>query len=216
MSDGHPGGLREHMLMASRFLRNPRTVGAVSASSRAMAQTMVAEIPTDRPVKVVELGPGTGSFTRAIVERIAPGSRFLALDIEPTFVERVRRRWPSVECVLASAENLERLVKERHLAPVDHIVSGLPFASLPVEVSRAILDGIEHTLRPGGTFTTFQYVHGYAMPQGRFFRKEMSLRMGGPPHRQLVLKNFPLSFILTWTRPEQPSARSPRPARRRR
>ena len=205
MSDSQPGaGLREHMLIASKFLRNPRTVGAVSASSRAMARQMVAELPTDRPVNVVELGPGTGSFTRAIVDRMAPGSRFLAVELEEEFVDRLRLRWPSVDFVLASAVELERLVKERHMQPLDHIVSGLPFARLAVEDIRRILDGIERTLRPGGTFTTFQYVHGYAMPPGRFFRREMSLRMGGPPERTLVLKNFPLSFILTWTRPERP------------
>jgi len=201
MPDTHETGLREHMLMASRFLRSPRTVGAVSASSRALAEAMVAGIPTDRPVTVVELGPGTGAFTGAIAARIAPGSRFLAIDLEKTFVERIRRRWPEVDCVCASAEDLERLVKGRHMGPVDHVVSGLPFASIPVAVTRAILDGIEHTLRPGGTFTTFQYVHGYFMPPGRTFRREMSERMHAAPRRQLVLKNFPFAFTLTWTRP---------------
>jgi phospholipid N-methyltransferase len=201
MPDTHETGLREHMLMASRFLRNPRTVGAVSASSRALAEAMVAGIPTDRPVTVVELGPGTGAFTGAIVQRIAPGSKFLAIDLEPTFVERIRRRWPAVDCVCASAAELERLVNERHMNPVDHVVSGLPFASLPVAMTREILDGIEHTLRPGGSFTTFQYVHGYFMPPGRTFRREMSERMNAAPGRQLVLKNFPFAFTLTWTRP---------------
>jgi phosphatidylethanolamine/phosphatidyl-N-methylethanolamine N-methyltransferase len=201
MPDTHETGLREHMLMASRFLRNPRTVGAVSASSRALAEAMVAGIPTDRPVTVVELGPGTGAFTGAIVERIAPGSKLLALDLEPTFVERIRRRWPSVDCVCASAADLEKLVNERHMNPVDHVVSGLPFASIPVAMTRAILDGIEHTLRPGGSFTTFQYLHGYFMPPGRTFRREMTERMHAAPRRQLVLKNFPFAFTLTWTRP---------------
>jgi phosphatidylethanolamine/phosphatidyl-N-methylethanolamine N-methyltransferase len=201
MPDTHETGLREHMLMASRFLRSPRTVGAVSASSRALAEAMVAGIPKDRPVTVVELGPGTGAFTGAIVERIAPGSKFLAIDLEPTFVERIRRRWPAVDCVCASAEDLEKLVNERRMNPVDHVVSGLPFASIPVVVTRAILDGIEHTLRPGGSFTTFQYVHGYFMPPGRTFRREMSERMHAAPRRQLVLKNFPFAFTLTWTRP---------------
>jgi phospholipid N-methyltransferase len=167
-----------------------------------MARKMVERLPNDRPVTVVELGPGTGSFTSAIVERVASGSRILAIDLEQTFIDRVRRRWPSVDCVCASAEHLERLVAERHLAPVDHIISGLPFASLPVDVTRKILDGIEHTLRPGGTFTTFQYLHGYGLGPGRSFRREMSARMGAPPERRLVLKNFPLSFILTWTRPQ--------------
>lgn len=187
--------------MVSRFLRSPNTVGAVSASSRAMALEMVSGLPTDRPVTVVELGPGTGSFTSAIVGRVARGSKILAIDLEQTFVDRVRRCWPTVDCVCASAADLERLVNERHLAPVDHIISGLPFASLPGEMTRQVLDGIEHVLRPGGTFTTFQYLHGYPLRPGRRFREDMSRRMGAPPERRLVFKNFPISFILTWTRP---------------
>lgn len=188
------------MLIFSKFLKSPRTVGAVSPSSRALARMMVSSLPHDTPVSVVELGPGTGAFTGAIVDRIGPDARFLAVDIEPAFVEQIRKRWPSVECVCASAENLERLVRDRGIGPVDHIISGLPFASLPVGMTRQILEGIEHTLRPGGTFTTFQYVHGYRMPSGRLFRRQMSEIMGGAPRRRLVLRNFPPTFILTWKR----------------
>lgn len=201
MDDASNGnGLRESMLILSKFIRNPRTVGAVSPSSRALAKKMVATLPKDAPVTVVELGPGTGAFTGAIVGRIGAGARFLAIDIEPDFVRRIRERWPSVECVCASAEDLESLVRDRHLGSVDHIISGLPFASLPVAVTRQILEGIERTLRPGGTFTTFQYVHGYGMPHGRLFRRQMSQLMGRAPRRRLVLQNFPPTYILTWTR----------------
>jgi phospholipid N-methyltransferase len=109
MSDAsHGSGLREHILMVSRFLRSPSTIGAVSASSRTMARKMVAHLPADHPVTVVELGPGTGPFTNAIVERVARGSRVLAIDLEQTFIDRVQRRWPSVDCVCASAVDLER------------------------------------------------------------------------------------------------------------
>ncbi len=193
--------VRESMLIFSKFLKSPRTVGAVSPSSKALADMMVADLPTDEPVTVVELGPGTGAFTGAIVNRLAPGARFLAIDIEPDFVKKIRQRWPSVECVCASAENLEGLVAEHGLGRVDHIISGLPFASLPVEMTRGILQGIERTLRPGGSFTTFQYVHGYGMPPGRLFRKQMTQLMGAAPRRRLVLRNFPPTYILTWTRP---------------
>lgn len=197
----HGTGIRDHALMVRRFLRSPNTIGAVSASSRALARRMVAGLPADRPLSIVELGPGTGPFTRALVEHVATGSRILAIDLEQTFVDRLRGLWPAVDCVCASAVDLERLVAERQMAPVDHIVSGLPFASLPVETTKRILDGIEGTLRPGGTFTTFQYLHGYGLRAGRTFRREMSVRMGGLPARHLVLRNFPIAFVLTWTRP---------------
>ena len=192
--------LRESMLILSKFLKSPRTIGAVSPSSRALAQMMVAELPAGAPATVVELGPGTGAFTGAIVERLPPDARFLAIDIEPDFVRKIRQRWPTVECVCASAEDLERLVGERRLGPVDHIISGLPFASLPMAMTRQILEGVERTLHPGGTFTTFQYVHGYWMPHGRLFRRQLTEIMGAPPRRRLVLQNFPPTYILTWTR----------------
>jgi phospholipid N-methyltransferase len=165
-----------------------------------MARGMVAHLPADRPLRIVELGPGTGPFTNAIVQRVHPDSRILAIDREPMFVDWLRERWPTVQCVCASAADLARLVSDRHMAPIDHIISGLPFASLPIDETQRILDGIERVLRPGGTFTTFQYLHGYGLRPGRVFRKTMSERMGSDATRRLVLMNFPIAFILTWTR----------------
>ena len=202
MADASNGtGLREHVLVFTRFLRNPRTVGAVAPSSQTLARAVVRHLPSDLPVRLVELGPGTGALTGAIADHIAPSSRFLAIELEPIFVRKLRQRLPNVEVVCASAERLEELVTDRGLQPVDHIVSGLPFASLPGEMTQHILDGIEHVLRPGGTFTTFQYVYAYAWARpAAIFREEMTRRMGGPPQKHLVSRNVPPAFILTWTR----------------
>jgi phospholipid N-methyltransferase len=203
-------GLREHVLLFSRFLRNPRTVGALAPSSRALARAMVADLPPHSPV-VVELGPGTGAFTGAIVDRLAPDARFLAVDIEPAFVKSICERWPSVECVLASAEHLEELLAGRGLDAIDHVISGLPFASLPLAMTRRILDSLARTLRPAGTFTTFQYAHAFGLKSARLFRSQMDERMGGPPHRHLVWKNFPPAYVLTWTRRTSSSATTSAP-----
>jgi phosphatidylethanolamine/phosphatidyl-N-methylethanolamine N-methyltransferase len=209
MAEGANGnGVRDHVLIFRRFLKNPRTIGAVTPSGRALAQVMVANLPERTPARIVELGPGTGAFTGAIVDRVGTSGRFLAVDIEPEFVREIHQRFPRVECVQASAEQLESLVKARNISPVDHILSGLPFASLPPEMTRRILDGIENTLRPGGTFTAFQYVHAYRLANAKRFRHDMSLLMGGPPVTRLVTKNFPPAFVMSWTR----GARGPRGA----
>jgi phospholipid N-methyltransferase len=129
----------------------------------------------------------------------------LAIELEKTFSDKLRRRWPTVEVVCASAVDLEQILKERTMTPVDHFISGLPFASLRVDEINRILDGIQHTLKPGGTFTTFQYLHGYGLSPGRFFRREMSRRMETLPVRKLVLKNFPFSFMLSWRKPDKKS-----------
>jgi phosphatidylethanolamine/phosphatidyl-N-methylethanolamine N-methyltransferase len=201
MGDGTNGnGVRDSVLIFRRFLKNPRTIGAVMPSGRALAQVMVANLPERTPARIVELGPGTGAFTGAIVDRVGNAGRFLAIDIEPEFVREIHLRFPRVECVQASAEQLESLVKSRNLAPVDHILSGLPFGSLPLDMTDRILEGIEKSLRPGGTFTAFQYVHAYRLARSKRFRRDMSRRMGASPVTRLVTRNFPPAFVMSWTR----------------
>jgi phospholipid N-methyltransferase len=65
-------------------------------------------------------------------------------------------------------------------------------------MTRQILESINDSLRPGGTFTTFQYVHAYRLPSAVAFRKQMSGLMGGVPRVRLVLRNFPPALVLTW------------------
>ena len=95
-------GLREHVLLFSRFLRSPRTVGAVTASSRALAEAMLEGLDLQGPGRIIELGPGTGAFTAAIVERLGPDANFLAIDIDPEFVRRIQKRWPDIACICES------------------------------------------------------------------------------------------------------------------
>jgi phospholipid N-methyltransferase len=197
-------GIREHLLLFSRFLRNPRTVGALSPSSRALAYDIVNSLDLSGSARVVELGPGTGALTGAIVERIGPEGRFFAVDIEPAFVRQIRLRWPDIECVCASAEHLESLLRARDLLPVDHIISGLPFASLPPPMTSRILDGIAKSLRAGGTFTTFQYVHAYGLPAAISFRRKMNAKMRTSPSRSLVIRNVPPAWVLTWHKKDLP------------
>lgn len=201
MADAHGTGLREHALLFSRFLRSPRTVGALTASSRALAEAMVHGLDLARPGHIIELGPGTGAFTGAIVERLGPETRFLAIDIDPAFVKQISKRWPAVRCVCASAERLESLADEHSVTPVDHIVSGLPFVSLPPQMTRHITDGVVSVLRPGGTFTTFQYLHGYALPPAVAFRRGLSARIGTGPATRVVMRNVPPAIVLTWQKP---------------
>jgi phospholipid N-methyltransferase len=191
-------GLREHVLLFSRFLRSPRTVGAVTPSSRAVADAIVEHVDFGQPSRIVELGPGTGALTGPIVERMGPHIDFLALEIDPAFCERIQARWPAVQCICASAEQLDSIAADHGMTPVDHIVSGLPFVSLPQAMTRQILESVVSVLRPGGTFSTFQYLHAYGMPAGAAFRKSMSARMGSEPDVRLVMKNLPPALVLTW------------------
>ena len=196
---GRRSGVADHLRHLGRFIRNPQTIGAVAPSSATLARRMVAGLDFGPGVRIVELGPGTGAFTRAIVERLGSSGRYLGIDLEPTFVEEIHQRWPDLDVVCASAERLAELADARGLAPVDHIVSGLPFASLPRPMTRGILAGIQATLRPGGTFTTFVYFHSFGLPPAIAFRRDMTELMGTRLESWRVMRNVPPAIVMRWS-----------------
>ena len=198
MADNRARAAVDHLIFLGRFLRSPRTVGAIAPSSRFLADRMVAGLSFEAGTTVVELGPGTGAFTRAISERLPAGGRYLGIERDQVFVGILRRRWPELDYVCDSVEHLERIARTKGILPIDHIVSGLPFATLPAVVTRPVLDAVHSTLRPGGTFTTFQYVHAYPMPAARLFRRQMAERFGPRAAREAVYRNIPPAFVLTW------------------
>jgi phospholipid N-methyltransferase len=192
--------MSDHLRLLARFLRSPRTVGAIAPSSQVLAREMVRGLELNGAVRIVELGPGTGACTRQIVRRLGPKGWYLGVEIDPSFAERIRREWPSIECVCASAEQLPALLADRGVTRVDHVISGLPFASLPGATTRMILRALRESIRPGGTFTTFQYVHGYGLPLACAFRCEMDESMGTQATRRVVIRNLPPAYVLSWTR----------------
>jgi len=189
---------REHLVFLGGLMRNPRNVGAIAPSSVQLARR-VAQYVTPGS-RVIELGPGTGVVTREVLARAGESGTLLAVDTDRTFVERLRRAWPEVDCVCASAETLPMLAAERGWAEVDHIVSGLPFAVLPAATTSLIIDGVRRLLRSGGTFTTFQYVHTFRFPAAAAFRRQVSASLACEPSSQLVVRNVPPALVLSWHR----------------
>lgn len=188
----------DHWLFLMHFRKSPRTVGAIAPSSRRLARAMLDGLSLDPGVRVVELGPGTGAVTGEIARRLPDDAACLAIDVDPVFSSRVGARWPRIASVCDRAERLVEIARARDLLPVDHIVSGLPFASLPASSARAIVEAIVSSLRVGGTFTTFQYAHAYGFPPAVAVRRTLTREMGSSPARTLVLGNLPPALVLRW------------------
>lgn len=191
---------QDHRLFLSHFRKSPRTVGAIAPSSQRLARRMLDGLNLRDGVRVVELGPGTGAVTGEIVRRLPEDAACLAIDINPAFSERVATRWPRIESICDRAERLVEIAHARDLVPVDHVISGLPFASLPVATARAIVDAIVSALRPGGTFTTFQYAHAYGFPSAAAVRSTLTKKMGNRPSHSFVIGNLPPALVLRWTK----------------
>jgi phospholipid N-methyltransferase len=189
---------QDHWLFLTNFRKSPRTVGAIAPSSQRLARTMLDGLALGPAARVVELGPGTGAVTGEIARRLPLHATCLAIDINPEFSSRVAARWPQLDSVCGRAEHLVEIAESRDLLPVDHIVSGLPFASLPSDTARDIVSAIVRTLRPGGTFTTFQYIHAYGFPSAVAVRRTLTAHMGGPPTVAVVMGNLPPALVLRW------------------
>jgi phosphatidylethanolamine/phosphatidyl-N-methylethanolamine N-methyltransferase len=168
---------------------------------------MLDGLTLESGARIVELGPGTGAITGEIARRLPLHTHCVAIDIDPVFTARVAARWPQIDAVCDRAERLLEILRSRDLLPIDHIVSGLPFASLPGEATRAIVDAIAATLRPGGTFTTFQYLHAYALPPAIAVRRTLSTRLGSRPAFRVVMANLPPAFVIRWVNAPAPPRR---------
>lgn len=191
---------QDQWLFLRHFRKSPRTVGAIAPSSRRLACAMLdgLDLTAGRSTRVVELGPGTGAITSEIARRLPDDAVCLAIDLDPVFIARVSARWPRIDSICDRAERLVEIAQSRQLLPIDHIISGLPFASLPSASARAIADAIVASLRVGGTFTTFQYAHAYGFPSAVSVRQTLSRDMGADPERTFVVGNLPPALVLRW------------------
>lgn len=196
------------MSILTEFLRHPLLTGAVAASSPALAHRMTDGIGLERARTVVELGPGTGVFTDAILRRVAPDTRVVAIEVNGHLADRLARRYrgAGVEIVHGDATDLASLVS----GPVDAIVSGLPWTVMAEPIRRQVLDAMTSVLTPAGVFTTFAYAHAAWTPPGRRFAGEIKQRFGTTGTSRVVWRNLPPAFVHRATAPRVES--SPRGA----
>lgn len=173
-----------------QYLRDIRGVGAVAPSSRFLARKMVASVDFERAKVIIEYGPGTGVFTAEIVKRMQPGTRLLAVETNPSFYKKLHAKYkdtPGIDIINASAEHVGKFHKERSLPAPDYVISGLPFAAFPADVSQAILEATAKLIGKRGEFITFQYT---------LLKKGLLERYFGDIHVSRELRNIPPAYIL--------------------
>lgn len=154
------------------WLKAPLRVAAVVPSGRALAAAITAETgPHTAPV--IELGPGTGAFTRALLARGVPESRLALGEAAPEFATLLQDRFPAAQILCMSATRLataDPFGGEQAGA----VISGLPVLSMPPRAVIAILDGAFHHLRPDGAF--YQFTYGPRCPIPRAILDRLGLK----------------------------------------
>lgn len=148
------------LLFFFQYMVNPRTVGAVAPSSRFLGDKMLEEIDFEKTDYIVEYGPGTGVFTEKMLERRKPNTVILLVENNKKFYSVLKEKFQNEHnlfIINGSAENIQKYLREYGLPYVDYVISGLPFASLPKDVSSRILQQTAQIMQKDGRFFTFQY-----------------------------------------------------------
>lgn len=141
------------------FLKNPVMVGSIIPSSRVLIDKMLDPVDWAATRLFVEYGPGVGTFTRPILDRLPADATLVTIDTNPDFTAYLKKSIddPRLVAVTGSAADVERILDDRGLGKADYILSGLPFSTLPPGVGDDIAQATAGALRPGGAFLVYQF-----------------------------------------------------------
>jgi phospholipid N-methyltransferase len=141
------------------FLKHPVMVGSVIPSSKVLIDKMLAPVDWSETKLFVEYGPGVGTFTQHILERLAPDATLITIDTNDDFTRYISRKFTDnrLMAVTGSAADVRSIIADCGFAHADYILSGLPFSTLPPGVGPAIAAETAEALRPGGAFLVYQF-----------------------------------------------------------
>jgi phospholipid N-methyltransferase len=181
------------------YLKHPLCVGSLLPSGRKLAKSMVQEIDFANCRCIVEYGPGTGVFTKEILKNKREETLFLIIEQNKAFYRMIADQYeklPGVLVVHGDAQHILNYLMKYGIEKVDYVVSGLPFATLPVEVSNCILMKSKVALGSHGTFITFQYTLLKKALFEKYFQgiKRMRVLKNLPPAHVLIMKNKEIDY----------------------
>lgn len=148
---------KEHILFGVNFLKNPLRNASVIPSSVWARRAMLKNINFRSVHSIVELGPGTGTFTEEIIRRSKPGTKIILIEIEKSYVRLLRKKFGKRVIVEnSSAHLLDEVLAKHGLERADLIISGLPFP--PEKIKKQIFRSIRRQTDQGTIFRFFTYM----------------------------------------------------------
>jgi len=139
------------------FLKHPFQIGSVIPSSSALVKRVIETAKVDQAKTIVELGPGTGCTTKAILENMRPDAKLLSIEINPNFYSIISEI-PDERLIahLGDARELKDILRKHNLGAPETVISGIPFSTMSDECGSQIIKAIYEVLAPGGRFVAYQ------------------------------------------------------------
>jgi phosphatidylethanolamine/phosphatidyl-N-methylethanolamine N-methyltransferase len=183
--------LDDEVRFIGSWIKKPLAVGAVTPSSKPLARAMAQYVDPHSDGPVIELGPGTGPITDALVERGVKPSRLVLVEFNPTFCQMLRQRFPEATVVQADAYRLRDSLAGFSRHETSAIVSGLPLMTKPLRTRMRLLREALALLQPQAPFVQFTYAVVPPIPKLAGVKVEASERIwrNMPPARVWVYRH---------------------------
>lgn len=179
---------------SARFLKTlvaaPRLTGAVAPSGRALARAMATAAGSPRDGFIVELGPGTGPVTGALIENGVAEERLALIEYDSQFCRLLKARFPRAEIIQGDAYDLPRALAAFKGQPIAAIVSSLPLLNQPPARRVKLIGDAFALMGSQGAFVQFTY--GLASPVPHDASRYSAVRS------RPILLNLPPAFVWTY------------------
>lgn len=173
------------------FFKEKKTVGAVSPSSKHLGKKMLENIDFNKCKVIVELGPGTGVFTRMMISKLPKDAVLFVFELHDAFYNNLKKEFANDERVIIindSAENIGKYLQENKLSEVDVVLSSLPLTNFNKKLVMEILRQSHQYLKQSGLYIQFQYSLNAQKALKRVF-KQVSI--------SFTPRNIPPAFVYT-------------------
>jgi phospholipid N-methyltransferase len=178
-----PSRLHQTLLFARTFFKHPAMLGSLIPSSRYLRKHLLQQIDWNAVRVAVEYGPGVGTLTQEILQRMPADAILIAIETQPDFVDYLRRSFSDarLRVVHGSAAEVGAILRQLGLESADCIISGIPYTTLEREVRERILQESWRALRPNGAFLVYQFTRA-VLPYLR--------EVFGPVHQEYEPRNI--------------------------
>lgn len=179
------------------FLKEPRQVGSIIPSSPILERRLstFAQVPAAR--RIVELGPGTGGTTRALLRQMTDEASLMSIEANPMFIDRLKQiNDPRLLVRHGDALQVRELLERAEWKSADLVISGIPFSTMDRDTGRRLIADIHSLLSPNGAFVAYQIRDRVCnLAKGSF----------GRPDKCTVWRNIPPLRIFRWEKAKAPT-----------
>lgn len=187
------------------WLDNPKRVGAIAPTSSRMARKMASVVRPESGLPILELGPGTGAITEAILERGVAPDNLISIEFSRSFLPDLRRRFPGVRFIYGDAFDIAEIAEREGLVELDAVISALPLLNTPLRRRIKLVERLLDLLEPGRPMIQFSYRLSPPIPPrpGRYVVSPVTTVLRNLPPARLWIYRRPLPVPSSMVRAEQ-------------